>query len=119
AAWRDAAAVLGTVLSGSSTLLGLWNFRRSLSQTTLVSAAWWAAAATVTIVAVEAAGAVFSWDAGWLAPLRFCAAALSFCPFVAVLGAKRPQHLAWNFVVLSLWGVVSLSALTALAMQRN
>ncbi|MBC7857084.1 MAG: hypothetical protein IAF94_26945, partial [Pirellulaceae bacterium] len=31
----------------------------------------------------------------------------------------RPQHLAWNFVVLALWGIVSLSALTALVMQRS
>ena len=42
----------------------------------------------------------------------------SFLPLHIRVGAKRPQHLAWNLVVLSLWGIVSLSALTALAMQR-
>ena len=119
APWRDAAAAIAAALAASSILLGLWNYRPAVSETTLVSAAWWAAAATLAIAGVELARAALPLADAWLAPLRFCAAALSFCPFVAVIGAKRPQHLPWNFVVLSLWGIVSLSALTALAMQRN
>ncbi len=119
AAWREAAAAIAAALAAGSILLGLWNYRPVLAQTTLVWAAWWSAAAAGAIAGVELARAAFPLADSWLAPLRFCAAALSFCPFVAVLGAKRPQHLAWNFVVLSLWGIVSLSALTALVMQRS
>ncbi|MGI8978504.1 MAG: hypothetical protein ACR2FY_04710 [Pirellulaceae bacterium] len=119
AAWREAATAIAAALAAGSILLGLWNFRAALAETTLVCAAWWGAAAVLAIAGVELGQAAFGWETAWLSPLRFSAAALSFCPFVAVLGAKRPQHQAWNFVVLSLWGIVSLSALTALAMQRN
>jgi len=117
-AWRDAAAAVGAALAAGSILLGLWNYRPAIAETTLVSAAWWTAATAVAIAGVELMHVAIPLDGKWLAPLRFCAAVLSFCPFISVLGAKRPQHLAWNFVVLSLWGIVSLSALTALAMQR-
>lgn len=118
-AWRDAAGAVGAALAAGSILLGLWNYRRAIGETTLVSAAWWIAATAIAIAGVELARAAMPLADSWLMPLRFCAAALSFCPFVSVLGAKRPQHLAWNFVVLSLWGIVSLSALTALVMQRS
>ncbi len=119
APWRDAASAIAAALAAGSILFGLWNCRRDIAETTLVSAAMWCAAATIAIAGVELGRAAFPLAESWLSPLRFCAAALSFCPFVAVLGAKRPQHLTWNFVVLSLWGIVSLSALTTLAMQRN
>jgi hypothetical protein len=119
APWRETAAAIAAALGAGSILLGLWNYRTALAETTLVSAGWWSAAATAVIAGVELSKAAFPLAEAWLAPLRFCAAALAFCPFVAVLGAKRPQHLAWNFVVLALWGIVSLSAFTALAMQRN
>ena len=118
-AWREPVAAIASGLAACSILLGLWNYRRALAETTLVSAASWSAAATAAIAGVELARAAFTLPDAWLTPLRFCAAALSFCPLVAVLGAKRPQHLAWNLVVVSLWGVVSLSALTALVMQRG
>jgi hypothetical protein len=51
--------------------------------------------------------------------VRFAAAGLSFCPVIAVIGAKRPQHAAWNLVVLSLWAIVALPAAEALALGRG
>jgi hypothetical protein len=55
----------------------------------------------------------------WLPAVRYLAGALSLCPIVSVLGAKRPQDRAWNFVVLALWGIVSLPAILWLAMGRG
>lgn len=49
-------------------------------------------------------------SANWSRPLRFAAAMGSFCPIMAMLGAKRPQDRAWQFIVLSLWGILSLPA---------
>ena len=49
-------------------------------------------------------------DESWIAPLRFVAATSMYCPVMAVLGAKRPQNRAWQFVVLSLWAVLVLPA---------
>jgi hypothetical protein len=118
-AWRDAIAAFGAALAAGSILLGLWNFRSAIADTTLVPGGWWSVAAVAAIAGVEFLHAALGLGNSWLGPLRFCAAVLSFCPFVFVLGAKRPQHLAWNFVVLSLWGIVSLSALIALATQRS
>ena len=46
--------------------------------------------------------------------LRFLAFASTFCPVMAVLGAKRPQHLAWQWVVLSLWLVLGWPAAQAI-----
>lgn len=80
----------------------LFHIRRAIQETTLTSTWWWSLAALV------------SWSAASLlqvgSPLRFAAIAMSFCPAVALIGAKRPQHLAWNFVVVSLWAIVILPA---------
>jgi hypothetical protein len=62
-------------------------------------------------------GAWLSWGAAFLLrdlestrmePMRFCALALTGCAGVAVLGARRPHVLAWDFVVLGLFAVIVL-----------
>jgi hypothetical protein len=87
-------------------------------ETTLVPAWWWALAAALAWSTVEAAGA-FAGTAAWRDSLRLAAVAISFCPVLAVLGAKRPQHAAWTFVVAALWAVVALPAAEALVLQRG
>jgi hypothetical protein len=116
--WLGAVSVTLTLAIG---LLVLLSRRRALSQTTLIGAWWWTLAALVAWSLVEFAAAVVSPAAGksWLPPLRLAAIALSFCPIVALIGAKRPQHAAWNFVVLSLWGIVTLPAVEAFFLHRG
>jgi hypothetical protein len=96
--------------------------RAAIWQTTLVSAWWWTLAAVVSWSGVELIAAVdcrLARGGGSLEPLRLAAIALSFCPVVAVLGAKRPQDRAWSFVVVSLWGIVALPAAEAFFLQRG
>lgn len=48
----------------------------------------------------------------------FLCAMATFLPAVALLGAKRPQHLAWNWVVAALGLLVSLPAIECLLFGR-
>src|SRR5262249_52264350 len=41
----------------------------------------------------------------------------TLCPLVSLLGAKRPQHQVWQFIVFSFWVVASLPALESLALH--
>ena len=82
--------------------------------TTAVPAAVWAWAAAVAF-AVEtgcrAAGLVH--DPAAFAALRLVVVALSLCPTMALLGAKRPQHGVWQFIVGSLAFVLAMPAVSA------
>ncbi|MEX2173892.1 MAG: hypothetical protein WD872_05985 [Pirellulaceae bacterium] len=101
--------------------LGALVWRRgAVRQTTLVPAWWWAVGAVVGWSATELAAARAGSPAPpWVEPLRFAAVTLSFCPVIAILGAKRPQHSAWNFVVVAFWGMVSLPAAETFFLQRG
>ena len=50
---------------------------------------------------------------------RFAAAVLSFAPTMALLGAKRPQNGAWQFVVITLWAILALPAFEVLLRGRG
>jgi len=101
-------------------VLVLLSRRRAIGQTTLIAAWWWTLAALVAWSLIEVAALVApAASTLWLSPLRLAAVALSFCPVVALIGAKRPQHAAWNFVVLSLWGIVALPAAEAFFLNRG
>jgi hypothetical protein len=112
----DAFAAGAALVSGSAVL---WSRRTTIGQTTLVGAWWWTLLALVASSAVEMAAEFRLVEASMATPLRLAAVTLSFCPVVAVLGAKRPQHLAWNFVVLSLWAIVALPAAENLLLHRG
>ena len=93
--------------------------RSGIRQTTLVPAWWWSLIALWAWSSVEILAAVAHLTPAWLAPLRYSAVALSFCPMMAVLGAKRPQHAAWSFIVLSLWAILALPAAETFFLQRG
>ena len=82
--------------------------------TTAVPAAAWAVVAAAALAGESAALAV-----GWLtepsaaAATRLIVAALAVCPAASLLGAKRPQHGVWQFIVATLAGVLMLPAASA------
>ena len=96
-----------------------WAARRARG-TTMVAPCCWAAASVAVLTAVEAcrawsgAGHEVSW-----AHARYLAAITSFAPIMSVLGAKRPQDRAWQFIVLSLLIVLALPSAEALVMRRG
>lgn len=107
------------VFAGGAELVLLLLFRRRVQGTTLVAAWWWAVAATAFLTATAAAPWASDPRPAALEAIRFAAGALTFCPAMAVLGAKRPQHRAWQLVVFSLWGILALPALENLALRRG
>jgi hypothetical protein len=89
--------------------------RKKLRNTTLLGAWLWGAAALAawagTFFATEVLGLV---DAGAADQLWLASAAMLVCPFVAVLGAKRPGSRVWGlFIVMPLAIVLDLPAVTA------
>ena len=94
-------------------------FRR-LRGTTLTSPCLWAllsVAGLASTAAISLLGDAVSGDVASphvnFSAWRFATASLTFCPLMAVLGAKRPQDRGWQWVVLSLWIVVVWPAVQA------
>ncbi|MAT70744.1 MAG: hypothetical protein CMJ58_14610 [Planctomycetaceae bacterium] len=103
------------VLVALATAGTCWLSLRRLRGTTLAAPAAWAIGSAAALAAVEAYLLWRGAAEGALqrSALRFFAAAGTFCPPMAVLGAKRPQDRGWQWIVAALWLVVSLPAVQA------
>jgi hypothetical protein len=99
----------------------LW-LGRAARGTTLMYAWGWACLAAAGVAGVELAimlpgGLAESPDTA--RPARYLAAILVFCPLMSALGSKRPHDQAWQWIVLSLWGILALPAFEWLALRRS
>ena len=105
------APLLAIVTLAAIALAALVWHRPRLRGTTLTAPWWWSAASLLVVASAEVLVGLSDTAGGtpsWAAPLRYCAALSTFCPTIAVFGAKRPQDRAWQFIVLSLWAILSL-----------
>jgi hypothetical protein len=108
----SATAAVQSLVLGLVGIAILLRARGRLRGTTLTAAWGWALASVIalTTVAVGLATVFQNWPIESQQALNFAAATTTFCPLMAVLGAKRPQHRAWQWIVLALWVVLSLPA---------
>lgn len=112
-------------LLAAATFVCLLLAKRRVNTTTLIAAWWWSVVAvlvvciTETYVSWTAASGTQNEFANHIATLRYVAAVATFCPVVAVLGAKRPQHNAWQMIVFSLWCVLVLPAAESYFVRRG
>ena len=96
--------------------LGALQRGRGLVRDTTLTAAWgWAVAAVVAVGGMELLHWLIGGEpaTGTVSLTRYLAALLTLGPAMSVLGAKRPQHRGWQFIVFSLLVVLALPAAQA------
>ncbi len=102
---------LGSLLPGVAlalgvlTVAGLWHMRRLTEGTTLVAPWRWALAATLAMTWIA-----FQSDGTTPTLGRYLAGIVSLAPTLAIFGAKRPQNIAWQWVVLAFLALLALPA---------
>jgi len=95
-----------------------WSARQSVwRQSTLVGPALWLAAAIVAVAVWPLVATETSDDSDAIG--RLMVGGLFMTPTIALLGAKRPQNKAWQWIVLSAWGVLVLPAAEAWLYRRE
>jgi hypothetical protein len=110
--------MLWAILAGVVAAAALAWGRKRVAGMTLAAPCRWALVALACVVAVECLAAS-EGSSPWLATLHYLAAITTFAPPVAVLGAKRPQNKAWQWIVLSLLVVLALPSGEALVFGRG
>ncbi len=85
-----------------------------LRGTTLLAPVVWVVIALTTVAALALIAPLPASTEPEKLTLRwhwYLAATSTFCPPMALFGAKRPQHGPWQFIVISLWLVLLLPAI--------
>ena len=108
-------AAAAVALAGAAIVASL----RNLRGTTLLAPAIWALVSLAVLVAFQAMLLRVPTDRMTREKLDLLAATSTFCPLVALLGAKRPQNRPWFWIVLSLWGVAALPVVESLIVQPD
>ena len=93
--------------------------QRGLKGTTLTASAAWAVPAALSWPCVTIIEFYYGKDSPLCSYLLYATSVLTICPFIMVLGAKRPGHRAWHFVVAVLFVVLMLPCLQAPLRARN
>ncbi len=110
----DAMLAVAAAVALAATGWGLYLVRGS----TAVPAAAWGVAAAAAFLG-EAVGRARGQleDPATAAVVRLAVAALVVCPAMSLLGAKRPQHGVWQFIVGTLAFVLALPAVSAVLVR--
>ena len=107
--------VIGGVIALASTTAILAMWLRPVRETSLLGCWVWTAVAVIAL----AAGLCLEGLERDSAPLRLILNTAIFCPTISLFGARKPQHRGWNFIVLTLWGVLALPAADAVFLQGS
>jgi len=116
----NAGAMVGLLLTPTILIVGVLVYAaRQVRGSTLTAPLVWAGLSVTTVCGVELAALAAGEGAArnWLPAVRFIAAVSSLCPAIALLGAKRPQSRAWQFILLTLIGILSQPAIVSLLMH--
>jgi hypothetical protein len=103
---------LACLLGMFATALCLRAWRRCRDTTLAAPCAW--AAASLGIVTCDVASSSLGGGAWQVLPpahVQYLAGITTVAPFVALLGAKRPQNRAWQFIVASLVSLLAFQGL--------
>jgi hypothetical protein len=105
------------LLLGLAAVAAIVDARRRVRGTTLVAPLTWALFSLLSVIAMAGTEASRQLSSGehW----RYLAAVTTLTPFVALLGAKRPQNRAWQLIVASLLGLLWLQSLRAVLLDPS
>jgi hypothetical protein len=111
----QALAAAGFLASGLfAAVAGLLYFAGSRVAGSTLRSAWaWSLFSSLCLACSELALAAWGSPVYGAAHLRYAAAVTTCAPIMAVLGARRPQHRGWQFVVATLLVVLWLPAAQA------
>jgi hypothetical protein len=106
------------VLLGALGAVVLMRAASKLRGSTLLAPWAWSCFSLAALTAAEAVAAIYAeGTSNAVAHWRYLAATTTVTPLIALLGAKRPQDRAWQWIVLSLVVLLALPSLKSLALD--